>query len=94
MKKYYRGTEIIVSIEHQENLKLILAESHESGYIFQLICIEGYHSGQVYGYIEEQNEFSKSEVAVDKTFLEKQLRRNILGFEKIVSISFGGLTEK
>lgn len=56
---YKAGQVIIFDYEHdgvvEKNHKFILADSHDSDYIFQLICIEGYHAGVIEGYISKEN---------------------------------------
>ncbi len=35
--------------------KFILADCHEKGFVFQVICITGYHAGALIGFIENES---------------------------------------
>ncbi len=80
-----QGTIVQFTYEHdghtQEDNQFILAECFESNYSFQIICIKGYHSGCVEGYVE--NEIIKGPISFQH--LKKELNRN---FQKILWNSF------
>lgn len=57
----------------------LLVESFESGYVFQIVCISGYDSGKILGYVKKQEDLSKINVdGVTREYLIKELHRNII----------------
>ena len=53
-KIFYRGTIFTISYfwDREERDSFVLAECHDDGFIFQIICISGYNSGTIMGYIK------------------------------------------
>lgn len=57
--------------------KFILAESHEKGFVFQIICISGYNAGSISGYFrEERKALLDSKMAVSYSHFIIELERN------------------
>lgn len=81
-KEIYVGTKFLIELIEGEKLIFILAECHEEGYFFQLICIEGYNAGKIYGLIEEQKEaIDNNLLAIDLNFLKLQLVKNVFNYD-------------
>ena len=79
--EYFIGTRFRVTLKNGAKQTFILANSFESGYVFQLICIDGYDAGEVFGLVEVQEKFEKEMIsAIDEKHLIKQVSRNILDF--------------
>ena len=57
---YRIGTIIQFDYEHdgiiEKDHLFILAQSHMVDYLFQLICIKGYHIGTIEGYIKRESD--------------------------------------
>ena len=53
-KIFYRGTIFTISyfFFFEERDSFVLAECQDDGFIFQIICISGYNSGTIMGYIK------------------------------------------
>lgn len=76
--KFYRGT--IFTITYLEDIvernSFVLAECLDNDYIFQIICISGYNSGTIFGYVDygilgkHHKAITKEElvVSIKKTF--------------------------
>lgn len=57
----------------------LLVESFESDYVFQIVCISGYDSGKILGYVKKQEDLSEINVdGVTREYLIKELHRNII----------------
>lgn len=68
------GQILIFDYEHdgvvEKNHKFIIAKNHDSDYKFQLICIEGYHAGEIEGYI-------KGEEGLENQMSEEHLKKEL-----------------
>ena len=53
-KIFYRGTIFTIYYfwDREERDYFVLAECQDNGFIFQIICISGYNSGTIMGYIK------------------------------------------
>lgn len=82
-KKYFRGTfiKLTYKYEFEETNEFILAECHESGYLFQIICVSGYHAGTIAGYIKEGSLAEKSIAALTHKELIEGLKANFLNLK-------------
>lgn len=59
----------------------VLAEYHDDPkYVFQLICISGYNSGTIGGYIKVESKIENAR-AITMEHLKSELKRNFLNFE-------------
>jgi hypothetical protein len=57
--------------------KFILAESHEKGFVFQIICISGHNAGSISGFFKEENDaINQNKKAVSKAHFLSELKRN------------------
>ncbi len=57
--------------------KYILADSQESGYVFQIINIAGFNAGNIVGYIrEDQLLFQQKIKAVSFNHFKNEIKRN------------------
>lgn len=57
--------------------KFILAECHEEGFVFQVICISDYNAGTIAGYFKEElPALKKKDKAVSKPHFINELKRN------------------
>lgn len=81
MEIYFEGTKIeLITIYDGRHEKecYMLCETHEIDKAFQIICISGYNSGKLVGYINNQKEtMQKGYKAVDQLFLLNEIERNI-----------------
>lgn len=77
---YREGTRVSFNYEHdgviEKGHEFILAECHEQGFVFQLICIRGYHAGKLEGYIKPEPNTNGSKISEDH--LVKELNRNFI----------------
>ena len=60
----------------------MLVEVHEQGYVFQIVCISGYHAGSLYGLFEDEQQAIEDRVrgVSDQHFL-KEIHRNFFVVE-------------
>lgn len=76
---YRIGTIIKFDYAHdgliEKDHSFILAENHDSEYIFQIVCISGYHKGSIEGYIRKENGVVGG---VNKKHLIQELDRNFI----------------
>lgn len=62
---------------HPDTEKFILAECQEEGYVFQIICISGYNSGSISGYVKTDHISKvKNKKAISYKHLIQELKRN------------------
>jgi len=77
MKALYRGTcvsfEFYLEGTSHPNHKIMLVESFDKGFVFQIVCIKGFHSGMIEGMIREETAFQK---AISVEHLKRELKRN------------------
>lgn len=56
---YGIGTKFKFIYEHdgliEEEHSFILSEYHDDDFLFQIVCISGYHKGRIEGYISKEN---------------------------------------
>lgn len=83
------GTQFIIEYEHDgitESQKCILAKTFEDDFLFQVITIDGYHSGTIEGYISRQFEKTNLKKANLCTweFLQSELKKRV--FQNIKKI--------
>jgi len=79
----YRGTTVKFKFNFDSPAEevYILAEHHDDPeYVFQLICISGYNSGTIGGYIKIESKIENVR-AVTSEHLKSELIRNFLNFE-------------
>lgn len=81
MKYYLLGTTFSLIDNHDTSNdpqleKYILAQCHKEGYVFQIICITGYHAGYIYCYVKEDSQAKTDNViGVSEEHLINQIRR-------------------
>jgi|SRR5690606_26768085 len=79
------GTIIKVKYKHdgiEENQLCILADVFEEEYLFQVISINGYHSGSIEGYVRKQF-FDDKQYSCTISYLIEQLEKNVfIGFQE------------
>jgi hypothetical protein len=76
---YKEGSAFSFDFEHdgviEKNHKFILKGSVDSDFIFQILCVDGFHKGTVEGYV-------KKEIGVEngttKDHLKNELNRNFI----------------
>jgi hypothetical protein len=57
----------------------LLVESFEDDYVFQIVCITGYDSGRLLGYVKKPRGDNQNRVhGVARQYLIKELHRNII----------------
>lgn len=57
----------------------MLVECIDKDYVFQIVCISGYHAGNIYGYVKTDNKAASRNVrGVSKGHLTKEIKRNFL----------------
>lgn len=82
---YYRGTKFSFEqgdAQNQPNLEYILAECHEEDFLFQIICLSGYGSGLICGYVKNSSSLLDSgHKAITKANLIDEINRN---FQKVI----------
>lgn len=81
-KVLFRGTifEFALKSDEGQNLlsRYMLVECHEVGYVFQIICLSGYKTGAIYGYIKEDPTLKGTHRGISSDHLLDELRRNFL----------------
>lgn len=79
-KCFYRGTvlEFFNPVSYNPGKEeFILADCNENGYLFQIICITGYMSGTICGFIKADSKLElEKEVAISYEHLIKEIERN------------------
>lgn len=85
MALYFRGTKIkLVDLTgiRPEQKTLLLVEQFDNDFSFQIVCINGYNSGRLMGYLGvDPIAREQKAIAVTKDFLIKGLK-NILLFDE------------
>ncbi len=80
-KLFYKGTIVKVksiTFDDIEPYDYMLVESINSEYVFQFVCISGYSSGHVIGYIYyDKSPLCKGHIAVTESHLINEVRRNL-----------------
>jgi hypothetical protein len=75
---YRAGSTFKFDYEHdgviEKNHWFILANTYKSDFIFQLICIKGYHAGTIECYIKKESH----DFEISKEHLIMELNRNFL----------------
>lgn len=76
---YYQGT--VVEFKSLSNPGLgiqtcMLAQVHKEGWVFQIICIKGYHAGALEGLVREDPSLKGTHIAVTKEHLYSEIERN------------------
>lgn len=67
--------------------RYILAESFEKGFVFQIICISGYDSGTICGYVKKDDLIEEYHKGISYEHLTKEINRNFLNvIEKSIKI--------
>ena len=82
-KFLYKGTkvEFIAKFDNKDiKLDYLLVESFEPDFVFQLVCIDGYYSGNVSGFIKREK-IVDNVGSITKKHLITELKRNFLGFK-------------
>ena len=75
---YYRGTKFKVN-----DVTHMLCEAHEEEYVFQILCIEGYHAGCWEGWIRKEEKWKDTHSAVSKEHLQEEIKRNFQDVERL-----------
>ena len=77
-KIFYRGTIFTISYfwDRKERDTFVLAECQDDGFIFQIICISGYNSGTIMGYIKRG--IFRTERGITYKELVEGIKENIL----------------
>lgn len=76
---FYRGTVFTISYfwDRPERDSFVLAECQEGKFIFQIVCISGYNSGTVMGYIRN-GVLSKTHCAITYEELIDGIQNNFM----------------
>ena len=95
LKYFGIGTKFYVEYEHDgviESQKCILAKTFEDNFLFQVITIEVYHSGEVEGYISKQFDNNNTEMRNFCTlcFLQSELEKKVFPNIKKMEIIYSG----
>lgn len=89
-KYYFEGLKfkLLDKTSGREELKeFILAETHEKGYVFQIICISGYYAGRLMGYITVEKEAEEHRVrGITEKHLRAELKKNFIFDENTLEI--------
>lgn len=90
--KYYGiGTKFLVEYQHDgitEKQKCILAKMIDDDFLFQVITIDGYHSGTVEGYISRQ--FDKTNQHANLCtwdFIKSELKKRVFPHIQKIELS-------
>ena len=79
MKTYRAGSIFKFDYEHdgivEKNHLFFLAKTFEKGYVFEIICIKGYHAGEKEGYIKKESGIAHK---ISKEHLKKELNNNFI----------------
>lgn len=85
----YSGSKFRICLKNGQKLEFILADSFDAGYTFQLVCINGYDAGKIFGQIKDQEKFKRQMMAaIDEQFLILEIERNVLDFDKSIPVEF------
>lgn len=84
-KFYFRGTKISLVDTFSEkkiNKSYLLAEVNDEKFVFQIICLTGYDSGRIIGYVTKDPIADEQMISgVTKTHLINEISRNVI-YEK------------
>ena len=79
---FYMGT--VFELNHE---KYMLADCFDPKFEFQIVCISGYHAGNILGYIKKDSLLSNTHQAVTKDHLLKEINRNFLDIQELNILS-------